>query len=221
MKSQRSKQERAPLRSIDEHQRLPEMMNICTTRLLAPPYLYPVLGSGPSSEDMAHELPHVLVHHILPVSTFFSLEITDHLFGPVVHAKTYGIDPLVIHEATLILGDASKLVEQPVAVDLLYGELFRETVILGDEGLSDGELVLVKHWYHGILNNPPLLLGSRALSVDYRARVSLSRAHQLHTANIREPKFLSTDTMLNAPTTTPIISNPDRRHRETPREATR
>jgi hypothetical protein len=129
---------------------------------------------------MAHELPHVLVHHILPASAFFSLEITNHLFGPVVYAKNHGVDPLVIHEAALILQDASKLVEQPVAIDLLYGELFRKTVVLGDESLADGELVLVKHWHHGILNDPPLLLGSRALSVAYRARVSLSQAHQLH-----------------------------------------
>ncbi len=154
------------------------MMHICTTGLLAPPYLYPVLGRSPSPEDMAHELPHVLVHHILPVSTFFSLEITNHLFGPIVYAKSHGVDPLVIHEAALILGNASKLIEQPVAVDFLYGEVFRETVVLGDESPADGELVLVKHWYHGILKNPPLLLGSRALSVDYRARVS--QAHQLH-----------------------------------------
>jgi hypothetical protein len=124
------------------------MMHICTTRLLAPPYLYPVLRRGASPEDVDHELPQVLVHHILPASVFFSLEM-KHLFGPVVHAKTHGIDPLVINEAAVILRDASKIVEQPVAVDLLYGELFRETVILGDEALSDGELVLVKHWYHG------------------------------------------------------------------------
>jgi hypothetical protein len=155
------------------------MINICTTRLLAPPYLYPVLERGPSPEDMAHEPPHVLVHHILPASTFFSLETSNYLFGPVVYAKNHGVDPLVIHEAALILRDASKFVEQPVAMDLLYGELFRDTVVLDDESLTDGELVLVKHWHHGILNNPPLLLGSRALRVDYRARVFLSQAQQL------------------------------------------
>jgi hypothetical protein len=164
------------------------MMHICTTRLLPPPYLCPVLGHSQSPDDTAHELPHVLVHHILPASVFFSLEM-NHLFGPVVHAKSHGVDPLVIHEAALILRDASKLVEQPVAVDLLYGEAFRETVVLGDQSLADGELVLVKHWYHGILNNPPLLLGSRALSADYRARVFLSQARQLHHSEPPVAKF--------------------------------
>src|SRR5271165_5559989 len=95
----------------------------------------------------------------------FSLEIQTHLVGPVVYAESHGVDPLVIHEAALILRDASKRIEQPVAVDLLYGELFRETVVLGGEDLRHDELVLVKHWFHGILNDPPLLLGSRALSV--------------------------------------------------------
>jgi hypothetical protein len=52
------------------------MMHICTTRLLAPPYLYPVLRRGASPEDMDHELPQVLVHHILPASVFFSLEMS-------------------------------------------------------------------------------------------------------------------------------------------------
>jgi hypothetical protein len=179
MKPQQSKQERSPLGSTGI-QRLLEMINICTTRLLAPPYLYPVLERGPSPEAMAHELPRVLVHHILPASTFFSLEISNHFSGPVVDAKSHGVDPLVIHEAALILRDASKLVEQPVAIDLLYGELFRETVVLGDESLADGDLVRVKHWHHGILNDPPLLLGSRTLRVDYRARVSLSQPYQLH-----------------------------------------
>jgi hypothetical protein len=155
------------------------VINICTTGLLAPSYLYPVLGCGPSPEDIVHELPHVLVHHILPASTFFSLEVSNQFSGPVVDVKSHGVDPLVIHEAALILRDASKLVEQPVGIDLLYGELFRETVVLGDERLADGELVHVKHWHHGILNNAPLLLGSRALRVDYCARVSLSEAHQL------------------------------------------
>ena len=179
MKSQQSKQERCPAWVNWRTQGLLELINICTTQLLAPPYLYPVLGCGPSPEGMAPELPHVLVHHILPASAFFSLEISNQFSGPVVYAKSHGVDPLVICEAALILRDASKLIEQPVAIDLLYGELFRETVILGDESLADGELVLVKHWHHGILNDPPLLLGSRALRVDYRARVSLSRAHQL------------------------------------------
>jgi hypothetical protein len=156
------------------------MINICTTRLLAPPYLYPVLEGSPSPEDIAQELPQVLVHHILPASAFFSLEVSNQFSGPVVDAKSHGVNPLVIHEAALILRDASKLVEQPVAIDLLYGELFRETVVLGDDSLADGELVRVKHWHHGILNDAPLLLGSRALRVEYRARVSLSQAHQLH-----------------------------------------
>jgi hypothetical protein len=128
---------------------------------------------------LAHDLSEVLVHHILPASTFFSLGIPNYLLGPVVHAESHGVDPVVIHKAALILRDASKLVEQPIAVDLLYGELFRETLVLGDEDLVDDELVPVKHWFHGI-NNPPLLLGSRALSVDYCARVTLSRAHRLH-----------------------------------------
>jgi hypothetical protein len=156
------------------------MMHICTTRLLAPPYPYPLPGRGPSHEDTADKLPHVLVHHISSASTFFSLEITDHLFGPVVHAKTHGIDPLVIYEAALILRDATKRIEQPVAVDLLYGELFRETVVLGGEDHRQDELVLVKHWFHGILDDPPLLLGSRALSVDYCARLSAFETRRLY-----------------------------------------
>jgi len=180
MKSQQSKQERCPAGVNWRTQRLLEMINICTTRLLAPPYLYPVLERDPSPEDMAHELPDVLVHHILPASAFFSLEVSNQFSGPVVCAKSHGVDPLVIHEAALILRDASKLVTQPVAIDLLYGELFRETVVLGDESLADGDLVRVKHWHHGILNDPLLLVGSRALRVDYRARVCLSQAHRLH-----------------------------------------
>lgn len=69
--------------------------------------------------------------------------------------------------------------DQPMAVDLLYGERFRETVVPGDKGLVDNGLVRVKHWFYGI-NNPPILLGSRALSVDCCARMTLSRAQLLH-----------------------------------------